>query len=104
MSSGVLLYVEPRWPWRKRHDRITWGIRALTRLSRPHLPRAGQVNDAKARMYWWALDDNAPARSAQMMIDGRPYHDLFDDEKKVGLFESGLCPLALLSGGHSRTP
>jgi hypothetical protein len=55
-------------------------------------------------MYWWALDDNAPARSAQMMIDGRPYHDLFDDEKKVGLFESGLCPLALLSGGHSRTP
>ncbi len=46
-----------------------------------------QVNDAKARMYWWAFDDNAPARSAQMMIEGRPHHDMFDDEKKVGVVE-----------------
>ena len=44
-------------------------------------------------MYWWAFDDNAPARSAQMMIEGRPHHDMFDDEKKVRVVgrETRVC-------------
>ena len=52
-----------------------------------------QVNEAKKRMYWWAFDEHATERSAQLMILGRPHHDEFDDEVKVLLSHAVLLLL-----------